>query len=120
MISAAVGGDHLPSSVSYCILVSGPEGWTLVSAEHIRSVDYLHDYLVLFSAKAQNSLDSELCQTGDVDVVQQISQSACGDRGFISKSFDLVGIVERLILLGVAARSVVFILFAFNVRILLQ
>jgi hypothetical protein len=26
MISAAVGGDPLPCSVSYCILVSGPEG----------------------------------------------------------------------------------------------
>jgi hypothetical protein len=26
MISAAVGGDHLPYNVSYCILVSGPEG----------------------------------------------------------------------------------------------
>jgi hypothetical protein len=25
MISAVVGGDHLPCSVSYCILVSGPE-----------------------------------------------------------------------------------------------
>jgi hypothetical protein len=26
MISATVGGDRLPCSVSYCILVSGPEG----------------------------------------------------------------------------------------------
>jgi hypothetical protein len=120
MISVAVGGDHLPGSVSYCILVSGPEGWTLVSAEHIRSIDDLHDYLVLFSTKAQNSLDSELCQSGDVDAVQQIPQSTCGDRGFISKFFDLIGVVERLILLSVAARSAVFIFFAFNIGILLQ
>ena len=114
MISAAVGGDCLPSSVSYCILVSGPEGWTLVSAEHIGSADDLHDWLVLFSARAWNSLDSELWQSGDVDVVQQIPQSAGGDRGFIYKSFDLVGVVERLVLLVVATRSVVFIIFAFN------
>jgi hypothetical protein len=26
MISTAVGGDRLPCNVSYCILVSGPEG----------------------------------------------------------------------------------------------
>jgi hypothetical protein len=69
MISAAVGDDRLPCSVSYCILVSGPEGWTLVSAGHIRSADDLHNYLVLFSARAWNSLDSELWQSGDVDAV---------------------------------------------------
>jgi hypothetical protein len=66
----AVGGDCLPCSVSYCILVSGPEGWTLVSAEQIRSADDLHDCLVLFSARAQNSLDSKLWWSGDVDAVQ--------------------------------------------------
>jgi hypothetical protein len=60
MISTIVGGDRLPCSVSYCILVSGLEGWTLVSAEHIGSADDLHDCLVLFSARAQNSLDFEL------------------------------------------------------------
>jgi hypothetical protein len=60
MISAAVGGDRLPCSISYCILASGPEGWPLVSAENIRPTDDLHDCLVLFSARAQNSLDSEL------------------------------------------------------------
>jgi hypothetical protein len=49
MISVAIGGDCLPCSVSYCILVSGPEGWTLVTAEHVRSADDLHDCLVLFS-----------------------------------------------------------------------
>jgi hypothetical protein len=114
MISVAVGGDHLPCSVSYCIPVSGPEGWTLVLAEHIGSADDLHDCLVLFSARAQNSLDSELWRSGDVDAVQQIPQSASGDQGFISKSFDLVGIVERLILLGIALRSVVFIFFTFS------
>jgi hypothetical protein len=114
MISATVGGDCLPYSVSYCILVSGPEGWTLVSAEHIRSADDLHDCLVLFSARAHNSLDSKLWRSGDVDAVQQIPQSTGGDRGFISKSFDLVGVVERLVLLCVAPRSVVFILFIFS------
>jgi hypothetical protein len=114
MISVAIGGDYLPCSISYCILVSGLEGWTLVSAEHIRSADDLHDCLVLFSARARNSLDSEPWWSGDVDAVQQIPQSASGDQGFISKSFDLVNIMEHLILLGVAPRSVVFIFFAFN------
>jgi hypothetical protein len=69
MISSVVGGDRLPCSVSYCILVSGPEGWSLVSANHIGSTNDLHDCLVLFSARARNSLDSELWRSGDVDVV---------------------------------------------------
>jgi hypothetical protein len=60
MIFVAVGGDRLPCSVSYCILASGLEGWSLVSAEHIRSTDDLRDCLVLFSARVRNSLDSEL------------------------------------------------------------
>jgi hypothetical protein len=114
MISAAVGGDCLPCSVNYCILVSGPEGWSLVTAEHIMSADDLHDCLVLFSSRARNSVDSELWRSGGVDVVQQIPQSASGDRGFISKSLDLVGVVEHIVLLSVAQRSVVFIIFAFN------
>jgi hypothetical protein len=114
MISSAVGGDRLPCSISYCIRVSGPEGWSLVSAEHIGSTNDLYYCLVLFSARAQNSLDSKLWRGGDVDVVQQIPRSASGDRGFISKSFDFVGIVEYLILLGVAPRNVVFIFFAFS------
>jgi hypothetical protein len=94
--------------------VSSPEGWTLVSAEHIRSANDLHDCLVLFSAKAQNSLGSNLWQSGDVDAVQQIPQSASENQGFISKSFDLIGVVERLVLLGVAPMSVVFTFFAFS------
>jgi hypothetical protein len=69
MISAVVGRDRLPCSVSYCILASGPEGWSLVSAEHIGSVVDLHDCLILFSARARNSLDSKLWRSGDVDVV---------------------------------------------------
>jgi hypothetical protein len=85
-----------------------------VSAEHIGSAEDLHDCLVLFSARAQNSLDSELWRSGDVDVVQQIPQSASGDWGFISKSFDLVSVVERLVLFSVAPRSVVFIIFTFS------
>jgi hypothetical protein len=60
MISTAVGGDRLPSSISYCILTSGPEGWFLMSAEHIGSAEDLHDCLIFFSARARNSLDSEL------------------------------------------------------------
>jgi hypothetical protein len=69
MISSAVGGDRLPCSVSYYILISGPEGWSHVSAERIGSTDDLHDCLVLFSARARNSFDSELWRSGDVDVV---------------------------------------------------
>jgi hypothetical protein len=69
MISMAVGGDRLPCSISYCILLNGPKGWTLVSAEHNRSADDLHDYLVLFSARVWNSLDFELWWIGDVDAV---------------------------------------------------
>jgi hypothetical protein len=114
MISAAVGGDCLPCSVSYYILVSGPAGWTLVSAKHIGSAEDLHDCLVLFSVRARNSPDSELWWSGDVDAVQQIPQSASGDRGFISKSFDLVGVVEHLIIPIIAPRSVVFIIFTFS------
>jgi hypothetical protein len=70
MISAVVGGDCLPCSISYCILVSGPEGWTLVTAEYIRPIEDFHDCLVLFSSRAQNYLDSELWRCGDVDAVQ--------------------------------------------------
>jgi hypothetical protein len=114
MISAAVGGDRRPYSVNYYILASGPEGWSLVSAEHIRSADDLHDCLILFSARAWKSLDSELWRSGDVNAVQQIPQSASGDRFFISKRFDLVGIIERLIFLRVAPRTIVFIIFALS------
>jgi hypothetical protein len=85
MISAVVGGDRLPCSVSYCILASGPEGWSLMSAEHIGSTKDLHDCLILFLARARNSLDSELWRSGDVDAVQQISQSASGIRASFPK-----------------------------------
>jgi hypothetical protein len=114
MIFVVVAGNHLPWSISYCILVSGSESWTLVMAEHIRSVEDLQDCLILFSSRAWNSLDSELWWSGDVDVVQQIPQSASGDCGFISKGLDLVGVMVRLFLLSIAQRSVVFIIFAFN------
>jgi hypothetical protein len=114
MIFVAVGGDRLPCSVSYCILACGPEGWSLVSAKHIGSAEDLHDCLILLSARVWNSLDSELWWSGDFDAVQQISQSDSGDRGFISKSVDLIGVMERLVLLGVAPRSVVFIIFTFS------
>jgi hypothetical protein len=114
MISTAIGGDHMPCNVSYRILTSGPEGWSLVSAKHIGSAEDLHDCLILFLARARNSLDSDLWRSGDVDAVQQIPQSASGDRGFISKSFDLIDVVECLILLSVDPSSVVFIIFAFS------
>jgi hypothetical protein len=58
MISTIVGGDRLPCNVSYCILVRGSESWTIVMAEHIRSTEDLHDYLVLFPSRVQNSLNS--------------------------------------------------------------
>jgi hypothetical protein len=76
MISSAVGGDRLPCSVNYCIRVSGPEGWSLVSAEHIGSTDDLHYCRALFSARVQNSLDSKFWRSGDADMLQQIPQSA--------------------------------------------
>jgi hypothetical protein len=69
MILAVVGGDRLPCSVSYCILLCGSESWTLVMDEHIRSAEDLHDCLVLFPSRARNPLDSEFQQSGDVDVV---------------------------------------------------
>jgi hypothetical protein len=47
-------------------------------------------------------------------VVQQIPQPAGGDRGFIFGGLDLIGVVERLILLDITQRSVVFIIFAFR------
>jgi hypothetical protein len=85
-----------------------------MTAEHIRSAEDLHDYLVLFPSRVWNPLDSEFRVSGDVEVVQQIPQPAGGDRGFISSGLDLIGVVERLILLGVAQGSVVFIIFAFS------
>jgi hypothetical protein len=119
MIYAAIGGDCLPCSVIYSIQVSDPEGWTLVMAEHVRSADDLHDCLVLFSSRARNSLDSELQRSGHVDAVQQIPHSASGDQGFISKSLDLISIMERLVLLGFTPKSIVFIIFAFSLVALL-
>jgi hypothetical protein len=109
MIFVVVGDDSLPCSVSYYILVSGTESWTLVMADHIRSAEDLHDCPVFFSSRAQNSLDSELWQSGDVKVIQQIPQSASGDRGFISSGLHLIGVTVRLFLLDVAQRSAVFI-----------
>jgi hypothetical protein len=44
----------------------------------------------------------------------EIPQPAAGDRSFIFGGLDLVSIVEHLILLGVAQRSVVFIIFGFR------
>jgi hypothetical protein len=114
IISTVVRGDCLPCSISCCILVRGSECWTLVTTEHIRSTEYLHDCLVLFPSRAQNPLDSEFWVSGDVEVVQQISQPAGGDRGFISSGLDLVDVVECLILLGIAQGSVVFIIFSFS------
>jgi hypothetical protein len=71
MISAVVGGDLLPCSISYCILVRGSESWTLVMDDHIRSAKDLHNCLVLFSSRARNPLDYEFRWSGDVEVVQK-------------------------------------------------
>jgi hypothetical protein len=51
MIFMVVGGDHLPCSVSYCILICGSQNWTVVMAKHIRPAKDLHDCLVLFSSR---------------------------------------------------------------------
>jgi type IV secretory pathway VirB6-like protein len=82
--------------------------------EHIRYAKDLHDCLVLFSSRVQNSLDYELWWCGDVNVVQQIPQFASEDRGFISKGLDLIGISVRLFLLSITQTSVVFIIFTFS------
>jgi hypothetical protein len=105
MISAVVGGDRLPRSISYCILVRGSESWTLVTAEHIRSTEDLHDCLVLFPSRVRGPLDSKFWLSGDVEVVQRIPQLAGGVRGFILGGLDLVHVAEHLILLDVAQRS---------------
>jgi hypothetical protein len=83
-------------------------------AEHIRSTKDLHDYLVLFSSRVWNSLDSELWWSGDVKAVQQIPQSAGGDQGFISGGLDLINIAVHLFLLIVTQGSVVLIIFIFG------
>jgi hypothetical protein len=82
-------------------------------AEHIRSVEDLHDCLVLFSSRAWNSLKSELWWSRDVKTVQQIPKSAGGDRGFISSGLDLIGVAVRLLLFGITQGSVVLIIFVF-------
>jgi hypothetical protein len=89
-----------------------------VTAEHIRSTEDLHNYLVLFSPRAWNSLDSEFQRSGDVEVVQQFPQLVGGDQGFISGDLDLIGITVRLFLLDVTQRSVIFIIFAFSLLVL--
>jgi hypothetical protein len=114
MVSVVVGGDRLPCSVSNCILVRGSKSWTLVTTEHIRSAEDLHDCLVLFPSRARKPLDSKFWLSGDVEVVQQIPQPIDGDRGLISDGLDLIGIAEHLVLLNVAQGSVVFIIFAFS------
>jgi hypothetical protein len=114
MLFAVVGGDRLPCSISYYILVGGSESWTLVMAQHIWSAEDLNDCLVLFSSRVQNSLDSKLWRSGDVDAIQQIPKCVGGDQGFISKGLDLIGVALRLFLLSIAQSSAVFIIFAFS------
>jgi hypothetical protein len=57
LIMMVVGGDRLPCSIGYCILVSGYESWTLVTAEHITSAEDLHNCIILFSSRAQNVIE---------------------------------------------------------------
>jgi hypothetical protein len=84
-----------------------------VPADHIRSAGDLHDCLVLFSSKAWNSLYSELWCSGDVDVIQQISQPTGGNRSFISRGLDLIGVMVHLLLSRITQGSVVLIIFVF-------
>jgi hypothetical protein len=80
-------------------------------AQHIGSAEDIHNCLLLFSSRAHNSLDSELWRSGDVDTIQQFPQSASGDRGFISKSLDLIGDVVLFLLLEITQRSLVLIIY---------
>jgi type IV secretory pathway VirB6-like protein len=111
MILAVVGGDGLPCSITYYSLVSGSESYTLVAAQHIGSTEDLHNCLVLFSSREQNSLDSELWWSYDANAVQQFPQSAGGNQGFISIGLDLIHDVVLFLLLEIAQRSVVLIIF---------
>jgi hypothetical protein len=85
-----------------------------VTADHIRSAEDLHDHLILFSSWARNSLDSKLWRSGDVDAVQQIPQSASGDRIFISGSLDFIGLMVHLVLLRITQGSVILVVFIFS------
>jgi hypothetical protein len=84
-----------------------------VAAQHIGSVEDLHNCLVLVSSGAQNSLDFELWRSGDADAVQQFPQSVGGNRGFISAGLDLIRDVVLFLLLEIDQRSVVLIIFIF-------
>jgi hypothetical protein len=86
-----------------------------VLADHTRPIEDLHHFLILFSSRAWNSLDSELWWSGDVDAVQQIPQSASGDQSFIFDGLYLVSLTVHLLLLRVAQRSVVLIIFIFSI-----
>jgi ABC-type bacteriocin/lantibiotic exporter with double-glycine peptidase domain len=82
-------------------------------AQHIGSTEDLHNHLVLFSSRAQNSLDSELWRSGVADTVQQFPQSAGGNWGFIFRGLDLIRDVVLFLLLKITQRSVVLIIFIF-------
>jgi hypothetical protein len=84
-----------------------------VTAQHIGSAEDLHNCLVLFSSRAQNSLDFELWRSGDVDAIQQFPKSASGEWSFISKSLDLIGDMVLFLLLEITQRSVVLVMFIF-------
>jgi hypothetical protein len=60
MMCAVEGGDRFPCSVSYHIFVNHSEGWTHVPADHIGTIEDLHNYSVDFPPWPQDSLDSEL------------------------------------------------------------
>jgi hypothetical protein len=85
-----------------------------VAAQHIGSVDDLHNCLILFSSRAHNSLDSKLWWSGDDDVIQQFPQSTGGNRGFISECLDLIRDMVLFLLLEITQRSVVLIIFIFR------
>jgi hypothetical protein len=86
----------------------------LVVAQQIGSAEDLHNCLVLFSFRLQNSLDSKLCRSDDANAVQQFPQSAGGNQGFIFACLDLICDVVLFLLLEITQRSVVLIIFIFR------
>jgi non-ribosomal peptide synthetase component F len=48
MMGVVIGGDRLPCSVNYRILVSHSESWTHVLSNHIGPTEDLHNCHVLF------------------------------------------------------------------------
>jgi hypothetical protein len=82
-----------------------------VSIYHIRPIKDLHSCSELFLPWMRDSLDSELWGSGDAYVTEQISQSASGDRSFIPKGLQLVGITIHLLIFRITRGSVIQVVF---------